>query len=56
MRIFTNEEAKSITKYYSEKIVEMPITKPDNSNPFLISPDRVAIPQSLAQFCKLCPQ
>ncbi|MFI0491801.1 hypothetical protein [Flavobacterium sp.] len=37
MTIFTKKEADSAIKYYSEKVIGKPITKPDNSNPFLIS-------------------
>lgn len=37
MKIFTEKEADFAIKYYSEKIIGKPITKPDNSNPFLIS-------------------
>lgn len=37
MRIFTENEAVFAIKYYSEKIIGKPITKPGDSNPFLIS-------------------
>lgn len=37
MRIFTKEEAESITKYYSEILIGKPITPPGDSNPFSIT-------------------
>jgi hypothetical protein len=37
MTIFTKEVAKSVSKYYSEKVIGKPITPPRNSNPFPIT-------------------
>ncbi|SDG95353.1 hypothetical protein SAMN04488062_103187 [Flavobacterium omnivorum] len=37
MRIFTKDEAESVTKYYSEILIGKPIMPPGNSNPYPIS-------------------
>ena len=36
MRIFTKDEAESVTKYYSKILIGKPITPHGNSNPFPI--------------------
>ena len=37
MRIYTKDEAESVTKHYSEILIGKPITPPGNSNPFPIT-------------------
>ena len=37
MRIFTKDEAESVTKYYSDILIGKPITPPGESNPFPIT-------------------
>lgn len=37
MTILTKNEADSVIKYYSEKVIGKPITELGNSNPFIIS-------------------
>ena len=52
MRIYTKDEAESVTKHYSEILIGKPITPPGNSNPFPITSVEITkVEEGYAVYC-----